>query len=114
MTVKKFCIRHGIVDPAHRCTPDGFVGTENQIRYEKAKNHGTLTTHWKKLRAQALERDGYTCTLRHKHCTVRATTVHLDPRLRGDHRNATLADCRSACRRCHGKEDAPRSKGGTG
>ena len=38
-----------------------------------------------------------------------AGTVHLDPRLGGNHLAATLADCTRACRSCHGTLDAPRA-----
>lgn len=43
MAVMKYCIRDGVVEATHRCTRDGFVGTENQIRYRKNKQHGTHT-----------------------------------------------------------------------
>ena len=43
-------------------------------------------------------------------CTTKATTVQLDPSLKGDHRQATIDNTRSACRHCHGVIDAPRSQ----
>jgi 5-methylcytosine-specific restriction endonuclease McrA len=108
VNVKRYCVVHGVVDHDHRCGAWG-VGTENSKRTIIARNHGTSTSHWKELRALALERDGHACRLQHEGCTGHATTVHIDRRLRGDHRNATLADCTSACRHCHGVEDAPRA-----
>jgi 5-methylcytosine-specific restriction endonuclease McrA len=108
--VKKWCVRHGIVDLAHRCTADGHVfSNDNQRRAYLGKRNATKTTYWRKLRVLALQRDNYRCTLRHPGCTERANTVHIDPRLKGNHLAATLNDCRSACRHCHGVEDAPRA-----
>jgi hypothetical protein len=43
---------------------------------------------------------------------IRATTVHLDPACRADHSLATIDNTRSACRHCHGVEDAPRATQG--
>ncbi len=93
----------------NRCVRCGGGLTDDQRRHALAKKHGTSTGHWKRLRQLALARDNHECTLRHARCTGVATTVHIDPRLGGNHLLATLADCRSACRRCHGKEDAPRA-----
>jgi hypothetical protein len=110
MAVMKYCIRHGVVEATHRCTRDGFVGTDNQIRYRKNKAHGTNTPYWRRLRQQALERDGYQCRLNIDHrCTGRATSVHISERLKGDHFRATLADCTSSCRTCHGILDGRRT-----
>lgn len=65
---------------------------------------------WRRLRAAALQRDGGWCQLRLEGCTGRATTVHLRPELGGDHRRATLEDCVSACRVCHGRVDGGRAR----
>jgi hypothetical protein len=71
---------------------------------------GTSTSYWKQLRLQALQRYGHRCVLRvDRRCTQTATTVHISPHLKGDHRAATLADCKSACRTCHGIIDGPRA-----
>lgn len=106
----KYCIRHGVVEVTQRCTRDGFVGTENQIRYRKNKAHGTNTPYWRRLRQQALERDGHQCQLNiDPRCTGAATSVHISERLKGDHLRATLADCRSLCRTCHGILDGRRT-----
>ncbi|HEV8105558.1 MAG TPA: hypothetical protein VGP69_17640 [Gaiellaceae bacterium] len=40
---------------------------------------------------------------------MRATHVHLDPRLEGNHDAATLEDCRACCASCSGAVDAPRA-----
>jgi hypothetical protein len=53
--------------------------------------------------------DGGRCTFRLDGCTGRAETVHLAPELGGNHLLATLENTGSACRRCHGVTDAPRS-----
>jgi 5-methylcytosine-specific restriction endonuclease McrA len=106
----KYCIRHGIVEATHRCSPTYAGTTDNQIRASKNKAHGTQTTYWRKLRTQALERDGYRCQLNVDHrCTQAATTVHLDPALKGNHRIAGLEHCKSACKHCHGVEDGRRT-----
>lgn len=104
MAIKKFCDEHGIVDATHNCR-----GTDNQRRARLNKLHGTNTTYWRRLRRLALQRDGGLCQLRHRGCTQLADSVHIDPHLNGNHRIATLGDCTSACKRCHGVEDAPRA-----
>ena len=71
---------------------------------------GYATRHWHEVRAVTLSRAGYACQLRHRGCTVMATSVHLDPSLDGDHRFATPDVCVATCLHCHGVEDAPRSK----
>jgi hypothetical protein len=109
MAVMKYCIRCGIVPAAHRCSPKWGTGTDNQLRTRKNKAHGTNTPYWRQLRQQALERDGYRCTIRHRGCTEVATTVHLDPALKGNHRVAGLEHCKSACKHCHGVEDGRRT-----
>lgn len=79
---------------------------------EHAHARGYNTGHWQTVRRVRLARDNYICQLQHDDgCTQHATTVHLDPGLRGDHRRATLDNTLSACRHCHGVEDAPRASG---
>jgi 5-methylcytosine-specific restriction endonuclease McrA len=95
--------------PNHKCGPWG-VGTDNDRRAYLNKKNATKSTYWRKLRLLALQRDGYRCTLQHHGCIRHATTVHIDPRLNGNHLAVTLNDCRSACRRCHGIKDAPRAR----
>lgn len=74
-------------------------------------HHGYSRKHWRELRVQRLNLDEHRCQLRvDARCTGTATTVHLDPRLEGNHDVATLNDCRSACLHCHGVVDAPRSR----
>jgi 5-methylcytosine-specific restriction endonuclease McrA len=113
MTRFKFCEHHGVVPFDHKCWNDGAggrrVGTDNERRAQLSKRHGLKTAYWRKLRQQALARDGGLCALRHPGCTGRAETVHISAHLHGNHLAATLSDCRSACRRCHGKQDAPRA-----
>jgi hypothetical protein len=45
-------------------------------------------------------------------CTEVATTVHLDPKLGGDHLRATITDVTSACAHCHGVVDGGRAQDG--
>jgi len=76
----------------------------------EGRGPGHEVTHWIKLRKQALERDGHQCQLRaSRYCAGVADTVHLAPQCGGNHWNATLDDCTSACRSCHGTVDAPRA-----
>lgn len=82
---------------------------DNERRQTIARAHGLTTAHWQRLRRARLEVDGYACQIRREGCTGRATTVHLDPSLGGDHRAAMIDDCVSACHRCHGAIDAPRA-----
>ena len=72
---------------------------------------GYSSSHWQRVRRQRLNLDGHRCTLNHPGCTTVATTVHLAPELNGNHLLATVDNTRSACRRCHGTEDAPRANG---
>jgi 5-methylcytosine-specific restriction endonuclease McrA len=81
---------------------------EDERRNLRAKTSGRTTAAWKKLRAQVLERDDYACL----RCGRRAFSVHIDPRLGGDHRLAMIDDCWSLCSSCHGTIDAPRAMRG--
>jgi hypothetical protein len=55
--------------------------------------------------------DGWRCALMvDEGCTGYAETVHLDPKLRGNHLLASTGNTRSACRHCHGVTDAPRGR----
>jgi hypothetical protein len=78
---------------------------------EHAIQYGYSTPHWQVVRKQRLALDGHLCRLRHDGCTVRATTVHLDPNCNGNHLLATLDNTVSACLHCHGVEDGPRASG---
>jgi 5-methylcytosine-specific restriction endonuclease McrA len=110
MAILKTCIECGRPIPATHMTCERHGSQTRQSRkMAKIQQQGTKSGHWIKLRKLALERDGYRCRLRGRRCTGTATTVHLDPRLGGNHRIATLADCTSLCRRCHGAIDAPRA-----
>jgi 5-methylcytosine-specific restriction endonuclease McrA len=75
----------------------------------KSKAQGRTTQQWRRVRLMVLERDGYTC----QRCGAQPHSsqlhAHLDPRLNGNHWNATLADCTTLCRSCHGTVDAPRA-----
>ena len=107
--VSRYCIHHGIVPPDHYCH-DGVVTTRNRRRHAKALANGTKSRHWRQVRAARLALDNGACQLRVDHgCTRIATTVHLDPELRGNHRLATLDNTRSACRHCHGVIDGART-----
>ena len=68
---------------------------------------GRNTRGWRRLRLLVLERDHRMC----QRCGGRADTVHINPRLGGNHELATLEDCVSLCRACHGRLDGGRAKG---
>lgn len=78
---------------------------DNRRRTAKAAAHGRTGRRWQQLRQLVIARD--------RRCTRCGSpddlTVHVDPRLRGNHRVATTADCTALCRRCHGAVDAPRA-----
>jgi hypothetical protein len=77
----------------------------------KATAHGRRTKHWVTLRAQRLELDAHTCQRCHgTECGNKNMTVHLDPRLGGDHSAATIDDVTSLGRYCHGIVDGGRSR----
>ena len=90
-----FCAEHAAADERRRAT--------------KRKRFGYGRSHWQQLRLQRLALAGGVCELRLPGCTRRATHVHLDPALRGNHDAATLDDCRAACPQCSGAVDAPRA-----
>jgi hypothetical protein len=92
------CLKCGRPTTGTRCP-------EHAIRY------GYATSHWQTVRKQRLASDGWLCRLRHDGCTVRATTVHLDPHCNGNHLLATLDNTVSACLHCHGVEDGSRASG---
>ena len=82
---------------------------ENARRRTKQRLAGRDTQRWKKLRQAVLERDGHACT----RCGYTAhLTIHLDPAHGGDHRTATVDDCTTLCRSCHGRADGGRQTGG--
>jgi hypothetical protein len=87
---------------------DGSRCPDHAIRY------GYATPHWQAVRKQRLALDRHLCRLQHDGCTVRATTVHLDPNCNGNHLLATLDNTVSACLHCHGIEDGPRASGMVG
>jgi hypothetical protein len=73
---------------------------ENKRRNARQVTRNAHTAAWRKLRKERLALDGYLCQLRvDAGCTVRATSVHLDPRLGGQHARATITDVVSACLR---------------
>jgi 5-methylcytosine-specific restriction endonuclease McrA len=106
MPVGRICSRLGgriCTGCPHSCRLD------NRRRLEKRRKHGMVGKHWDELRIAALERDGRLCQPRLAGCTEIATSVHLDPRLGGNHALATLQDLTSCCAHCHGVLDGPRA-----
>jgi hypothetical protein len=75
------------------------------VRRRLEAESGRTTQHWRRVKAAAKQLAGYRCercgapedpATGYLHC-------HLDPRLAGDHRLATVADVQVLCARCHGK-----------
>jgi hypothetical protein len=81
---------------------------------EHTRARGYTTAHWQTVRRARLDLDGHRCRLEHDGCTRRATTVHLDPHLNGNHLLATIDNTVSACLHCHGVEDGGRASNGRG
>ena len=72
-------------------------------RIARKRRNGTDSTHWRRVRAVALELASYRC----QECgTSRDLIGHLRPELDGQHRRATPADVRVLCRRCHSRHHA--------
>lgn len=79
-------------------------------RNAKTVTHGVKRSHFQRLRADRIAVARGLCELRaDRGCTGTATTVHLDPRLNGDHDAATIDDVYAACAHCHGVVDGRRS-----
>ncbi len=73
-----------------------------QRRRELARTtaSGRNTYAWQQLRERRKQIDGHRCV----YCGgADDLTVDLHPRLRGNHRLATLDDCVTACRRCNSR-----------
>jgi 5-methylcytosine-specific restriction endonuclease McrA len=106
VTILRTCIDCGrpTADARHNRCLD-HAEQHRQRRAAKVKASGTSHPHWRKLRLQALERDSHTC----RRCGYPAVSVHISPHLGRNHDLATLADCTSMCRHCHGAIDGARA-----
>jgi len=82
---------------------------DDQRRNEKRKSSGRRTPAWERLRGLAIARAGNTCADCGKVLPKALLHAHLDPRLGGEHRGATLEDITVLCASCHGSRDAPRA-----
>lgn len=103
------CSRSGaLYQRGGRCTCNACIEykkADNRRRGRNLYTSGRRTRHWQRLRLQAITRDRV-C----RNCgTAHNLTVHLDPKLRGQHAHATLADVTTLCASCHGSIDAPRA-----
>jgi 5-methylcytosine-specific restriction endonuclease McrA len=83
-----------------------WAARDNRMRHERARVAGRTTAHWQRVREQVLERDGYACVV----CGVPARSVHIDPALRGDHRNVTPDEAWTLCPQHHGAIDGARQR----
>jgi hypothetical protein len=111
--IRKACVECGrlAVAGSNRCGSHlaEFEARDNGRRNAKTVAHGVKRSHFQRLRRERLALARGVCELRLRGCTVRATSVHLDPRLAGDHDRAALGDVRAACAHCHGVVDAKRA-----
>jgi 5-methylcytosine-specific restriction endonuclease McrA len=108
----RICTRSGALYTTDRCNCSRCIThrtADNTRRLAKRRAHGRNTAAWQRLRLRRLKLDGYRCQMQWPGCTGKATTVHLHPRLNGDHRQAKITDLFSACSHCHGIVDAPRA-----
>jgi 5-methylcytosine-specific restriction endonuclease McrA len=74
-------------------------------RYAKRVESGRYKAAWKHLAHACIARDG-ACADCGRETDL---TCHLDPGYAGDHREATLDDVITLCRRCHGRRDGRRA-----
>jgi 5-methylcytosine-specific restriction endonuclease McrA len=96
MRTRQICSRCFRLKPCSCPTDPGRLN-RNQKR-SKAK--GYKTAAWLRTRAKRLKLDGYRC--------VRCGSTEdltVDVVGGGDHRTATVQQCRTLCRRCHGSVD---------
>jgi 5-methylcytosine-specific restriction endonuclease McrA len=106
MPVPRACLdcgtatRNGSRCPVHQQQQD-------RKRAIKQQAHGRNTSYWRKLRKLVLNRDGHTC----QRCGKPGNSVHIDPRLRGNHLLATPNRAITLCASCHGTIDGPRASG---
>lgn len=106
MPLAKICVtcRRIHLGTGTRCTE--CQPLEDHRRHTKQRQHGRDTSYWRRLCTAVKARDEHRC----RRCgSTRHLTVHLDPRLKGNHQAATMDDCTTLCRSCHGTTDAPRS-----
>ena len=108
MTIYRLCPQCGASGLSTGLCPD-CTRLDNRRRNAKRKDSGRTTKAWQALRLATMHRDGHAC----RSCGITGTrhdlTVHLDPRLNGNHRAASLDDLITLCRSCHGSVDAPRA-----
>lgn len=110
VTVLRLCSYRGCNRrvPSGRCTEHQAL--DSQVRNARVKRYGYNTPHWQTLRVERIVYAEHLCELGLPGCTGRATHVHLDPSLHGDHARASLDDCRACCPSCSGAVDAPRAR----
>ncbi len=110
----RVCSRSGLIytGTACDCTPcQQSRARDNLRRAHKASAHGRTTARWRRLSKRRIKLAGGRCELQLPGCTRVATSAHLDPRLQGNHRIATINEVRAACAQCHGRVDGARSRG---
>ncbi len=106
--VLKMCPRCERTMPMRAGVCDSCRKADNIRRTKKARASRRDSYHWRRLREQAKRATG--C------CQACGATSDLSVHVIGvgNHRSATLADCVTLCRSCHGRADAPRASGKPG
>jgi len=87
---------------------------DDRRRHLNQTRAGRNTSHWRKLSNARKALDGFRCTLCQRHVSElpsnETLTVHLLDYMNGDHRAATIDDCRTLCSSCHGVRDGGKKK----
>jgi 5-methylcytosine-specific restriction endonuclease McrA len=110
MTLMRLCRRCARpYEPGHP-HPE-CVRADNRKRNATKSAAGRTSARWKRLRLAAIKRDQHTCQRCGRQAPAHLLTVHIPPQLRNNHRLATLEQCITLCRRCHGVVDGPRAHG---
>jgi len=108
MTRAKICVcgQMVIAGEPHECEEVAAKKRrEQERRYRKRVASGRYKSVWTHLARACIARDGACQDCR----SEQDLTCHLDPRFAGDHREATLADVVTLCRRCRGSRDGRRA-----
>jgi len=90
------CLDCGCRTKGSRC-----AGCQQRRELARTTASGRNTYTWQQLRAERKCLDGHRCV----YCgaTTDLTVDLINPALRGDNRQATVADCITACRPCNSR-----------
>jgi len=77
------------------------LARDSARRRKRQSQAGRDERWWRRFRKLVLNRDSRAC--RRCGATTDLTVDLINPALRGDHRQATVADCITACRPCNSR-----------